>query len=331
MNKLLTIVVPVYKVEQYINKCLDSCILADEKLMSQLEVIIVNDGTPDNSAKMSREYVKRYPHTFRQIDKENGGHGSAWNVGLKEATGKYLRFLDSDDWLVNLDKLMLKLQKCDADCVLTHINNYHEDTNRNDKWAIAFDDFNKLNTLDDFAFTQLNGKTNAFNFWFCTYKTEVLKPLHPLFMEHVMYDDSILYAIPLLLAKTYICYDLVLYNYLTGRAGQSMNVAVKRKNISALCKTYQYEMEFISQHIDNTHQSRHVAIHQIMASDSSFLLNMLVLLPYSEYNKALRAYKPYFHLECDKWKQSKMAQRFTKYSPAICKFSFCICLKYARY
>ena len=71
-NKLLTIVVPVYKVEPYINKCLDSCVLADEKLMSQLEVIIVNDGTPDNSAEMSREYVKNYPQTFRQIDKENG-------------------------------------------------------------------------------------------------------------------------------------------------------------------------------------------------------------------------------------------------------------------
>ena len=54
MQKLLTIVVPVYKVEPYINKCLDSCILEDEKLMSQLEVIIVNDGTPDNSAEMSR-------------------------------------------------------------------------------------------------------------------------------------------------------------------------------------------------------------------------------------------------------------------------------------
>lgn len=80
MNKLLTIVIPVYKVEQYINKCLDSLILSED-LMEKLEVIIVNDGTPDNSAELSREYTMRYPQTFRQIDKENGGHGSAWNVG----------------------------------------------------------------------------------------------------------------------------------------------------------------------------------------------------------------------------------------------------------
>ena len=117
MQKLLTVIVPVYKVEQYINKCLDSLIVSPH-WMEKLEVIIVNDGTPDNSAEMSREYVKRFPETFRQIDKENGGHGSAWNVGLKEATGKYLRFLDSDDWLENLDRLMSILMETDADLVL---------------------------------------------------------------------------------------------------------------------------------------------------------------------------------------------------------------------
>ena len=120
MNKLLTIVVPVYKVEPYINKCLDSCVLADEKLMSQLEVIIVNDGTPDNSAEMSREYVKRYPQTFRQIDKENGGHGSTINTSLKAANGKYYKLVDSDDWVEKdgMIKLVHALGKTDADLVL---------------------------------------------------------------------------------------------------------------------------------------------------------------------------------------------------------------------
>ena len=66
MQKLLSVVVPVYKVEKYINKCLDSLILDNPQLMSLLEVVVVNDGTPDNSAEMSREYVKRYPETFRQ-------------------------------------------------------------------------------------------------------------------------------------------------------------------------------------------------------------------------------------------------------------------------
>ena len=75
MNKLLTIVVPVYKVEQYINKCLNSLIINPE-LMEKMDVLIINDGTPDSSAELSREYVQKYPTVFRQIDKENGGHGS---------------------------------------------------------------------------------------------------------------------------------------------------------------------------------------------------------------------------------------------------------------
>ena len=88
MDKLLSIIIPVYKVEAYINKCLDSLIVAPE-LMDKMDVLIINDGTPDKSAEMSREYVKRFSGVFRQIDKENGGHGSVWNLGIKEAYGKY--------------------------------------------------------------------------------------------------------------------------------------------------------------------------------------------------------------------------------------------------
>lgn len=118
MEKLLTIIIPVYKVEAYIRKCLDSIII-DPDLMSLMDVLIINDGTPDNSAEISREYVKRYPGIFRQIDKENGGHGSVWNLGVKEAFGKYVKFLDSDDWLENLDKMLIKLKDTDVDLIIT--------------------------------------------------------------------------------------------------------------------------------------------------------------------------------------------------------------------
>lgn len=181
MEKLLTIVVPVYKVEPYINKCLDSLLVSPE-LMRKLEVLIINDGTPDNSAEMSREYVKRYPETFRQIDKENGGHGSAWNMGLKEATGKYLRFLDSDDWLSNLDLLLVDLQKNDVDIVFNPFNKYLAYENRN----VIID------TPIPVGEKQLpdNWGDNDVNFWSATYKTSILRPLFPLFAEGVMYDDS---------------------------------------------------------------------------------------------------------------------------------------------
>lgn len=323
MQKLLTIVVPVYKVEPYINKCLDSCLIyktneqgekvLDEELMNQLEVIIVNDGTPDRSAEMSREYVKRYPQTFRQIDKENGGHGSAWNVGLKEATGKYLRFLDSDDWLTNLDTLMNVLQTTTADVVMTDLNNYHEDTQKNDLWQISHCNISELRSIEQFDFDDFYGKTNVMNFLFSTYKTELLQPLHPLFIEGLMYDDSILYALPFIYAKTYIYCDFVLYNYLSGRSGQSMNATVKKKNISSLLKTYQYEMEYISQQIDQLSDNRRKSIYRIMASDSSYLLHMLIYLSWYEFRRQIAANIQYFHLEQKEWRRGKMDIRFHKY------------------
>lgn len=240
MQKLLTIVVPVYKVEPYINKCLDSCILTDEKLMSQLEVIIVNDGTPDNSAEMSREYVKRYPQTFRQIDKENGGHGSAWNVGLKEATGKYLRFLDSDDWLVNLDKLMEKLQKTNVDLVFTHV-----DVNYVGGDVVRTSIVGPLNTekpIADFVYQENN--LSICDFQYCTYKRTVLQPLYPLFDEHVFYDDMILFVVPPIYAKDFVIYDFPLYQYLMGRAGQTMDPKVMGRNGKFMIQQFQKMLSF---------------------------------------------------------------------------------------
>lgn len=323
MQKLLTIVVPVYKVEPYINKCLDSCVIfrtneqgeqvLDEDMMNQLEVIIVNDGTPDRSAEMSREYVKRYPNTFRQIDKENGGHGSAWNVGLKEATGKYLRFLDSDDWLTNLDMLMKVLLNTTADVVMTNLNNYHKDSQINDLWKISDNHPNEIHNIDYFDFDEFYGKTNVMNFLFSTYKANLIKPLYPLFMEGVMYDDSILYALPFIYAKTYVYYDFILYNYLSGREGQSMNSNVKKKNINALVKTYNYEMEYISRHIGGLCENRQKSIYRIMASDSSYLLQLLTYLPWKEFKEQIVANKQYFHLEQKEWRRSKMSFRYKNY------------------
>ena len=192
MQKLLTIVVPVYKVEQYINKCLDSCIIykndaqgqqvVDEEMMDQLEVIIVNDGIPDNSAELSREYTKRYPNTFRQIDKANGGHGSAWNVGLKEATGKYLRFLDSDDWLSNLDKLMEELSRTDADLVFTTYNKFYVQEDRYEPQVLSLPT-KTVSPLDKNTFADQKIWIFTLNFWHTTYKTSILQPQWPLFEE----------------------------------------------------------------------------------------------------------------------------------------------------
>ena len=78
MEKILTVVVPTYNMEQYLDRCLTSLIIDDDK-MALLEVLVVNDGSKDRSSEIAHSYEARYPDTFRVIDKENGNYGSCIN------------------------------------------------------------------------------------------------------------------------------------------------------------------------------------------------------------------------------------------------------------
>ena len=275
MSKLLSIVVPVYKVEAYIEKCLDSLILDDTGLMDELEVIIVNDGSPDNSPELSREYVRRFPHTFRQIDKENGGHGSAWNVGLKEASGKYLRFLDSDDWFSNLDRLMYDLRDCDADIVFNPFNKYYSYEDR----------YEVVNTPIKPGTTDLPDYWggNEVNFWGVTYKTCILKPLYPLFAEKVMFDDYILTWVPLIYGRTCLALDYVVYNYLIGRPGQTLDATKQRRGANSYLKCFE-QYELIRSKFVDRDMPPHILekIDYAITGYASYIFAYMLYLPYQE-------------------------------------------------
>lgn len=321
-NKLLTIVVPVYKVEPYINKCLDSCLIyktkeqgekmLDEDLMNQLEVVIVNDGTPDRSAEMSREYVKRFPNTFRQIDKENGGHGSAWNVGLKEATGKYLRFLDSDDWLTNLSLFLGKLAETDADIVLTNYREYHVQTGKYHEKLTSF----PYDCEKSLSLSLLHGLKQGYieiNFWHGTYKTSILKPLWPLFAERVMYDDSVLSFAPLAYGRTIVSLDLLLYNYLIGREGQSMDSKVQSKNARSYVVCQRHE-EDVRKRLESISipEDLNYCIDEVLSEYAHFAFPFFVYLPYSEAKERMNGLANRYPWK-EKDKMSKIWKRFYKY------------------
>lgn len=94
-NSIISIVIPVYNVKEYLSKCLDSLYQQND---SSLEVILVNDGSTDSSLAICEEYARKYPNTIL-LNKENGGLSDARNEGTAIATGEYIYFLDSDDWL----------------------------------------------------------------------------------------------------------------------------------------------------------------------------------------------------------------------------------------
>jgi glycosyltransferase involved in cell wall biosynthesis len=113
MNELISVIIPVYKVEAYLTVCVES-VLA--QTYEQLEIILVDDGSPDNCPKICDEFAAR-DSRIRVIHKENGGLSSARNAGIDAARGEYLAFLDSDDlWTpVFLERLCRAAQETGAD------------------------------------------------------------------------------------------------------------------------------------------------------------------------------------------------------------------------
>ena len=121
MNKVLTIIIPTYNMENYLHRCLGSLVIKDEELFETLEVLVINDGSKDLSSVIAHEYQEKYTSVFRVIDKDNGNYGSCVNRGLKEAKGKYIKILDSDDLFnENIFPVFLKyLLSSDADLIIS--------------------------------------------------------------------------------------------------------------------------------------------------------------------------------------------------------------------
>ena len=122
----LSVIIPVYNTEKYIEKCLNSIV---NQTMEDLEIIIVNDGSTDNSQEIINEYTKKYPNLIKSFIKENGGQGSARNYGLNYAKGKYISFVDSDDWLdlELLENMYNNAEKEQSDIVICDMVDYYED------------------------------------------------------------------------------------------------------------------------------------------------------------------------------------------------------------
>ena len=124
MNEKITVIVPVYNVEHYLNKCLDSII---KQTYKNLEIIVVNDGSTDNSGIICQEYARK-DNRIIYIEKENGGLSDARNVGLDKMTGSYVTFIDSDDWVESdyVEVLYNKLIEYHADIAVGNYYSFNE-------------------------------------------------------------------------------------------------------------------------------------------------------------------------------------------------------------
>ena len=255
--KTLTIVVPAYNVEKYLKRCLDSVKL--ESVMSDIEVLIVNDGSKDSTPEIAMEYERRYPQTYRLINKENGGHGSTINTGIQQATGKYFKVVDGDDWL-NTDELQQYieiLKEHDEDVIATDFQCVQDETyNLLESWQATSNEehYGKTVRIDS---GEIKEPIKLHSF---TIKTKILQEHNITIDEHCFYVDSEFVFYPIKYVDTVYYHKAKVYMYRLGRDGQSMNMKSMQKNINQHLTVLKHLLEDYDSCKDNLHPAKRAYI-----------------------------------------------------------------------
>lgn len=238
MQKLLTIVVPMYNVEKYVRKCLGSFVMPDKEKMNSLEVLCINDGSPDHSSDIAKQFQAKYPATYRVIDKTNGNYCSCINCGLAKAKGKYIRICDGDDSYdtASLESFIFKLTTLDVDMVITDFftvdNNGNVICRQNIRESLPQLPVNEV--FDMKAYNSENDFNIITQMHCSTYRTTMLRDINYHQTEGISYTDQQWAIIPLLHAKTAYYQPIFVYQYLLGREGQTMDADNKVKYVPQL-------------------------------------------------------------------------------------------------
>lgn len=238
MNKILTVVIPAYNVEKYLDDTLFSFV--EESILSDLEVLVVDDGSKDGTAEIGNRYAQKYPQTFRVISKENGGHGSTINVGIREAKGRYFKVVDGDDW-VNTDgfvQLMQRLKSCNSDFVFTNYSKYYDDVQKEEKVA-----YGHLEPDKEYIFSEVCNQ-EVLQMHALTIKTSILQENRITLDEKCFYVDAEYVVFPVPYVHTVTFFDCYVYMYRLALDTQSVSILGFQKHINDHLRVCYRVLEF---------------------------------------------------------------------------------------
>lgn len=210
--------------------CIESLLVGGE----DVEIIIVNDGSKDDTAKIADEYASKYPTIVKAVHQENGGHGEAVNAGLRNATGLYYKVVDSDDWVDKeaYMKVLDTLRKFSTDTIDMLISNYvYEKVGAIHKQVIRYKGIlpeNQVFSWDDVKKFPV-GKYILMHS--VIYRTQLLKDCHLELPKHTFYVDNIFVYHPLPYIKKMYYLNVDFYRYYIGRDDQSVNEKVMIRRI----------------------------------------------------------------------------------------------------
>ncbi len=229
--KLISFAVPCYNSAAYMSRCVDSLLKGGDNV----EIILVNDGSTDDTGKIADAYKAQYPDIIKVIHKENGGHGSGIMAGLANAEGLYYKVVDSDDWadenaLLKILDLIKSFVENDnpVDLIIGNYVYEHEGTKNHTVHYHGIYPIGKVFEWKDckrFDFTRYLIMHSSF------YRTELVRESKLEIPLHTFYVDNVFLYTPLPYVRTLYYTDLDFYRYYIGREDQSVNEAVMIKRV----------------------------------------------------------------------------------------------------
>lgn len=237
--KILTIAIPSYNSEDYLERALNSLLTRNR---DDLEILIIDDGSTDGTARIADDYEQRFPGIVYAVHKENGGHGSAVNMGLEKAGGLYYKVLDSDDWFDGgaFDQVLSVLRKYCGDeekpLDLLIANYVYERVQEGRQKVISYKNAfpeGEVFTWNDMSHLHISQNILMHS---VIYRTGLLRECGLKLPEHTFYVDNLFVYYPLPYAKRIYYVDADLYRYFIGRDDQSVNEKVMMGRIDQQLK-----------------------------------------------------------------------------------------------
>ena len=230
--KLITFTVPCYNSAAYMDRCVETLLPAGE----EAEIILVDDGSKDDTGKIADAYAEKYPNIVKVIHQENGGHGEGVNQGIRNASGMYFKVVDSDDWLdaEALQKVMQTLRgfaAMEQPVDLLMCNYVYEHVEDNTSHTVRYTNVFPQNRLFNWTHVGHFRPDQNLLMHSVIYRTEILRACGMELPKHTFYVDNIFVYQPLPYVKSMYYMDLDLYRYFIGRADQSVNESIMVKRV----------------------------------------------------------------------------------------------------
>lgn len=273
--KTLSIVVPCYNSQDYMCRCIDSLLHGGD----DVEILVVNDGSKDRTAAIAEEYQSKYSGIVRAVHQPNKGHGGAINTGIQEAAGRYVKIVDSDDWVdreayLKILKTLKTFSKNNLPVDMLVSNFVYEKAGKRHKKAMRYEGV--LPEASIFTWEQAGRfrKGQYILMHSVIYRTQLLRDCGLCLPEHTFYVDNLYVYMPLPYVKTLYYLNVDFYRYHIGREDQSVHENVMIRRIDQQLQVNRLMLEQVRLEDITNHKLRSYMINylEIITTVSSVLL-----------------------------------------------------------